>query len=200
MKLREVAELSGLMDKAPFNWLDCRAGYQSAHCRFLSGRDAARHLGDMTAADDDRVGIFLPDVYASEFFYQEERGNYISTMAYMRMINDLQSVEIESYDLLFACFVVLHEYGHWLHFRRCRKSGLDYVLWLDKHLAPVERQRMVLDMIPDAEPLKEELVVEHINAYNAMPQEFSANKYALKRVGRLYRLVLAHCGREASAG
>ena len=196
MKLRTVAELSGLMGKAPFHWMDCSGGYASAHCRFLSGRDAAAELGEMAAVDDDRVGIFLPDVYASEFFFQEESANYISTMAYMRMINDLQSVDIETYDLLFASFVVLHEYGHWLHFRRCRKSGRDYVLWLEKHLAPVERQRIILDMIPDSEPVKEELVVEHINTYNAMPQEFSANKYALKHVAGLYQKVLRHSGRE----
>lgn len=195
MRLSEIVAVSGLAGRAPFNLSDCSGGYLSAHCRFLSGREAAENLGDMAAPEDDRVGIFLPDVYASEFFYQEERTNYISTMAYMRMINDLQSVEIESYDLLFASFVVLHEYGHWLHFRRSRKSGLDYVLWLDKFLAPVERQRQVLDMIPDSEPIKEELVVEHINAYNAMPQEFSANKYALKRVGKLYQKVLAAADR-----
>ncbi len=196
MKLRDVAELSGLMGKAPFHWLDCREAYTPAHCCFLAGDEAAALLGDMAAPDDGAVGIYLPDVYASDFYYLEERSNYISTMAYMRMINDLQSIDIESYELLFAAFVVLHEYGHWLHFRRCHKSGLDYVLWLNRHLAPVEGQRMVLDMIPDSEPLKEGLVAEHINAYNAMPQEFSANKYALKHISGLYHKILRHCGRE----
>ncbi len=104
----------------------------------------------------------------------------------MRMINDLLPLEIENYELAFAAFVLLHEYGHWLHFRRCHKSGLDYVLWLNKFLAPVERQREILDLLPNTEPVKEALVAEHIDVYNAMPQELSANKYALKHVAGLY--------------
>ena len=67
-------------------------------------------------------------------------------------------------------------------------------MWLNRFLAPVERQRDILDLLPDSEPLKEQLVVEHINAYNAMPQEFSANKYALKHVAQLYARLLKKTG------
>ena len=84
-----------------------------------------------------RSGVFICLMfYASDFYFCEQQHNYISTLAYMRMINDLLPLEIENYELAFAAFVLLHEYGHWLHFRRCHKSGLDYVLWLNKFLAP----------------------------------------------------------------
>ncbi len=50
----------------------------------------------------------------------------------------------------------------------------------------MERQREILDLLPNTEPVKEALVAEHIDVYNAMPQELSANKYALKHVAGLY--------------
>ena len=194
MKLHDTVAISGLSAKAPWHFMDVSGGYQSAYCQFISQAELEDWLaGSRRAADQYsavELGIYLPDVYASELYYQEERGNSISTHSYMRMIHDLVEIDIENYDLLFAAFLVLHEYGHWLHFRRCHKSSLDYVVWLNRQLAPVENQREVLDMIPDSEPAKEALVAEHITAYNAMPQELSANKYALKHLAALYNKLL----------
>lgn len=194
MKLRDIVAISGLARKAPWHFVDVSGEYQSACCRFISQAELEAWLAGSRAEDSQypaaELGIYLPDVYASELYYLEERANYVSTHSYMRMIHDLLEIEIESYDLLFAVFLVLHEYGHWLHFRRCHKSSLDYVVWLNRELAPVESQREVLDMIPDSEPAKEALVAEHINAYNAMPQELSANKYALKHLSALYSKLL----------
>lgn len=194
MKLRDIVAISGLAGKAPWHFVDASGEYQPACCRFISQAELEDWLAGSRAADAQyppaELGIYLPDVYASELYYLEERANYISTHSYMRMIHDLVEIEIESYDLLFAAFLVLHEYGHWLHFRRCHKSSLDYVVWLNRQLAPVESQREVLDMIPDSEPAKEALVAEHITAYNAMPQELSANKYALKHLNALYTKLL----------
>lgn len=194
MKLRDIVGISGLAAKAPWYFVDVSGEYQPACCRFISQAELEDWLAGRRAGDSGypaaELGVYLPDVYASELYYLEERGNPISTHAYMRMIHDMVEIEIESYELLFAAFLVLHEYGHWLHFRRCHKSSLDYVVWLNRQLAPVESQREVLDMIPDSEPAKEALAVEHINAYNAMPQELSANKYALKHLAALYNKLL----------
>ena len=190
MRLAEVLAVSGLAKKAPFHLLPAGSEYQGAHCRFISQAELQIWLNERKQPefppDEQERGIYLPDVYASYFYFCEQQHNYISTLAYMRMINDLLPLEIENYELAFAAFVLLHEYGHWLHFRRCHKSGLDYVLWLNKFLAPVERQREILDLLPNTEPVKEALVAEHIDVYNAMPQELSANKYALKHVAGLY--------------
>ncbi len=169
-------------------------GYQPAYCRFITQTELEDWLAGRRSEDniypDDELGIYLPDVHASELYLQEEQNDPVSTHSYMRMINSLVEIEIESYDLLFAAFLVLHEYGHWLHFRRCRKASLDYVLWLNRFMAPVESQREVLEMIPNSEPAKEELIAEHMTAYNAMPQELSANKYALKHLPALYKRLL----------
>ncbi len=196
LKLQELVEISGLHKKAPFHFMDTAGGYQPACCAFISQQELEDWLAGTrtqnSVYDAAELGIRLPDIYASEFFFYEQESNYISTLAYMRMTNDLVAVEIENYELLFAAFVILHEYGHWLHFRRCHKSSLDYVIWLNKQLAPVEQQRRVLDMIPDTEPLKEALVAEHIDVYNAMPQEFSANKYALKHLSAFYAKILRY--------
>jgi hypothetical protein len=196
LKLRELVKISGLDKKAPFHFMDCSAEYQSAHCCFITQHELenwlAGNLQPEDEFDEQELGIFLPDLYASDFYMQEERNNYISTLSYMRMINDMMEIEIEHYELVFAVFSILHEYGHWLHFRRCHKSNLDYVIWLNRSLAPVEQQREILKMIPDTEPMKEVLVAEHIDSYNAMPQEFSANKYALKHIKSLYMKILKH--------
>lgn len=196
MLIRDVLAASGLAKKAPFHLVDCGRDYTSPYCCFISQAELELWLGERRepAAGDnlgaEELGVYLPDVYASDFYFQEERCNRLSTMAYMRMINDLLDFEIERYELAFAAFALLHEYGHWLHFRRCHKGRLDYVLWLNRYLAPVESQRELLEMIPNDEQVKEQLVLEHIDAYNAMPQELSANKYALKHVAALYHKLL----------
>ena len=206
LRLSEIVAVSGLAKKAPFHFIDYSlpvegeteqtgsAKYVPAHCQFISQADLQTWLAcgaqPPQSLDQHELGIYLPDVYASDFYFLEQQNNYISTMAYMRMINDLLPLDIERYEMAFAAFVVLHEYGHWLHFRRCHKSSVEYVLWLNRFLAPVEMQREVLDLLPNNEPLKKQLVAEHINAYNAMPQEFSANKYALKHVAKLYAKLL----------
>ena len=213
MRLSAVVAEAGLAKKAPFHFVnydvsaswavtdgsESPAEYSPAHCQFISQADLQSWLAcgsqPPQAHDQQELGIYLPDIYASDFYFLEQQNNYISTMAYMRMINDLLPLDIERYELAFAAFVVLHEYGHWLHFRRCHKSSVEYVLWLNRFLAPVERQRDILDLLPDSEPLKEQLVVEHINAYNAMPQEFSANKYSLKHVAQLYARLLKKTGK-----
>lgn len=194
MRMSEVLAASGLGKKAPFHLMDCSREYTSPYCCFISRGELELWLGERREPDNDpngaqgaaELGIYLPEVYASDFYLREESCNRLATMAYMRMINDLLDFEIERYELAFAAFCLLHEYGHWLHFRRCHKGRLDYVLWLNRYLAPVESQRELLEMIPNEEQIKEQLVLEHIDAYNAMPQELSANKYALKHVAALY--------------
>lgn len=175
MKLAELVEISGLGRRAPIYLVDCHLEYHSACCKFAG----------------ETPGIYLPDVYASEFYLLEQQHNYISTLAYMRMTNDLVALDIERYELAFAAFVLLHEYGHWLHFRRYRKGAEAYLQWLGRQLAPVEAGARLLALIPDDEPLKEELVSQHIDEYNLMLQEFSANKYALKHLPRLWAKIVA---------
>lgn len=195
MRLAELLAISGLAGRAPFYLADCAAAYQPACCAFVSRRELAEALpqdASLTVCAKERPGIYLPDVYASDFYWLEQRHNYLSTLAYMRMTNDLVALDIANYELVFAAFVLLHEYGHWLHFRRYRRGSLAYIQWLNRQLAPIERQAALLAKIPDGEPLKEELLAQHIDAYNAMPQEFSANKYALKHLPALYNKLLSN--------
>lgn len=175
IKIADMVELSGLSRRAPFFLVDCSAEYQAACCHFAGAAP----------------GIYLPDVYASDFYMLEQQHNYISTLAYMRMTNDLVALDIAHYELMFAAFVILHEYGHWLHFRRYHKGAEAYLQWLGRQLAPVEAQARLLDIIPNDEPLKQELVSQHIDAYNLMPQEFSANKYALKHLPGFWQKIMA---------
>lgn len=175
MKIAELVALSGLGERAPIHLVDCRREYHSACCQFAG----------------DEPGIYLPDVYASDFYLLEQQHNYISTLAYMRMTNDLVALDIDHYELMFAAFVILHEYGHWLHFRRYRWGRERYLAWLGAQLAPLEAQAELLALIPNDEPLKQELVEQHIDSYNLMPQEFSANKYALKHLPQFWRKIMA---------
>lgn len=180
MRVKELIELSGLRGRAPIYLIAADNEYQSPCCVFAG----------------NAPGIYLPDVYASELYLLEQQHNYISTLAYMRMTNDLVALDISNYDLLFAAFVILHEYGHWLHFRRYRWGSERYLAWLGKNLAPIEAQAELLSLIPNDEPLKQELVSQHIDEYNAMPQEFSANKYALTHLADFYTKILAQKGND----
>lgn len=175
MRISSLVELSGLAERAPFYLTAPTDDYRSACCVFAG----------------DAPGIYLPDVYAADFYLLEQQHNYISTLAYMRMTNDLVALDIANYDLMFAAFVILHEYGHWLHFRRYRWGVERYLAWLGQQLAPVEAQAELLALIPNDEPLKQELVSQHIDEYNAMPQEFSANKYALRHLPRFWAKIMA---------
>ena len=116
MRLAEVLAVSGLAKKAPFHLLPAGSEYQGAHCRFISQAELQIWLNERKQPefppDEQERGIYLPDVYASDFYFCEQQHNYISTLAYMRMINDLLPLEIENYELAFASFVLLHEYGH----------------------------------------------------------------------------------------
>lgn len=191
MRLTDMVELSGLGRRAPFYFTDAAEVYCPACCVFAADALPARQ--DILATGGfaaQKPGIYLPDVYASDFYLLEQQHNYISTLAYMRMTNDLVALDINNYELMFAAFVILHEYGHWLHFRRYRYGAEAYLKWLGRQLAPVEAQARLLALIPNDEPLKQDLVSQHIDAYNAMPQEFSANKYALKHLAAFYNKIL----------
>lgn len=194
MKIKDLVEILEVNKKVPFHFTEFVAGeavYEPIHCRFVSDAELENFFA--CGEDDDYMlsdlGVFLPDLHLHEIYLLEMEANSISTRCYMAMISEILDIPIEDYDLLYGIFVIYHEYGHWLHFRRCRKSNLEYAFWINQFMAPVEAQREILDMLPDADPAKEALVADHINAYNAMPHEFSANKYALKHLKDAYKKV-----------
>lgn len=90
MRLSAVVAAAGLAKKAPFHFVDYDVSAAwavsdgseppasiSAHCQFISQADLQAWLAcgsqPPQAHDQQELGIYLPDIYASDFYFWNNR-------------------------------------------------------------------------------------------------------------------------------
>ena len=115
--------------------------------------------------------------------------DYIGTI---NMIRKVVAVDKDNEKLLFALFLILHEFGHWNDF--VSKGRKPYVYTQDKE----ERKKLYdfkLKILNDeslyylSQYKVKERVREYFNRYNSLPSEKSANEYAISKLCDVYRIL-----------
>lgn len=129
--------------------------------------------------DPTGIGLYFPDITTSEYYQLENSRNPIAIEAILEKISQQMSVYTSECPILFSVHCVLHEYGHWIHFKRTGKSPYEYVrLGIEerKQYTKIEQGIYAMD---DRNPLKLLSARRYYDEiYSQFPPEKFANEFA----------------------
>ncbi len=127
------------------------------------------------------MGLHFPDVDVMKYYELEKHRNPVGMDIRIKEItNEIETILAEI-PILLAVYCVIHEYGHWIHFKKSNLSSYEY--WMNEHEArkPYSGIQQQIYEMPDNYPLKyvyEEKYEREI--YAAFPSEKAANNYAME--------------------
>ena len=129
-----------------------------------------------------KVGLHFPDISIDEYYLLECQRNPAAIEAEMEELQKVISIDKKDVPLIWATFCVLHEYGHWIHFKNSNMTAKKYCeerFSGHQRLIPMERR---IAAIPDFYPGKWMLEKELHRAYAELPDEKAANEYAIEHI------------------
>lgn len=125
-------------------------------------------------------GLYLPDITATEYFQLENNRNPIGVESIINQISQHMMAFIVEYPILLATFSVLHEYGHWIHYKNSGKSSYEYARMETDERKPYEKTAREIYAMNDWDPFKTILVRRYHNEiYSQFTSEKFANEFAI---------------------
>lgn len=131
--------------------------------------------------DPTGSGLHLPDIMSSEYFQLENGRNPVAVESIINQISQqMMAFEVE-YPILLSLFCVLHEYGHWVHFKNSGKSPYEYAQMEANERTQHEKTAQGIYAMDDWDPYKILLARRYHNEiYSQFTSEKFANEYALE--------------------
>ena len=130
--------------------------------------------------DNSDVGLHFPEITIDCYYHLEEARNPIAQEINMGYLQKNRKTYHEEKNLWFALFCVLHEIGHWKHFKQSGLSAIDY----EKSIHDISKKyKEIGDIIfsmPNFHPLKMVYAEKyHKESHEQIPSEKAADEYAL---------------------
>lgn len=145
--------------------------------------DAIRNRNHNPQYDYDPTGsgLHLPDITATEYLELENSRNPVAVESIINLISQHMIAFIVEYPILLATFSVLHEYGHWVHYKNSGKSPYEYALMETNERRPHEKTARGINAMDDWDPYKIILGRRYHNEiYSQFTSEKFANEYAME--------------------
>lgn len=126
-------------------------------------------------------GLHLPDITATEYLELENSRNPVGIESIFNLISQQMIAFIAEYPILLATFSVLHEYGHWIHFKNSGKTPYEYAQEEANERKLHEKTVRGIYLMDDWDPYK---VIQarryHNEIYSQYTSEKFANEYAME--------------------
>lgn len=140
-------------------------------------------------------GLHMPDVMSSEYFQLESGRNPVAVESIINHISQRMMVFNVEYPILLSLFCVLHEYGHWVHFKNSGKSPYEYARMEANERAEHEKTAQGICAMDDWDPYKIVLARRYHNEiYSNFTSEKFANEYALEHFADAIKKVRSAVG------
>jgi Uncharacterized protein conserved in bacteria len=126
--------------------------------------------------NEDELGIYILNLSVSDFYnsdYNSDKYKRYGIVKTLKNINRITSTMYYKDELVYTTFVILHEVGHWVHFKGSGMKSLDYYLWdinnRNKYINYIGKNR-------NSDP------AEIFSMYRKIPSEKAADEYALENI------------------
>lgn len=113
----------------------------------------------------------------------------------INLISQQMIAFVVEYPILLATFSVLHEHGHWIHFKNSGKTPYEYMQMEANERKPHEETVRGIYLMADWDPYKVFLARRYHNEnYSQYTSEKFANEYALEHFADALERVRSYIG------
>lgn len=155
-------------------------------CRFM-GNEEANAIRNGThdpeiKYDNSDVGLYFPDIAINEYYSLELRRNPAAQNVIVHNLTITRKMYVKEQKLWFALFCILHEIGHWKHFKQSGLLAVDYEKSENSVRDLYEKQGDMIRIIPDCIFMRKYYLAEqhYRESHSAIPSEKYADEYALQ--------------------
>lgn len=145
--------------------------------------------------DPSGSGLHLPDITATEYHELENSRNPVAVEFIIDLISQHMIAFKTEYPILLATFSVLHEYGHWVHYKNSGKTPYEYAQMETNERKPYEKTVRGIKAMDDWNPFKIILGRRYHNEiYSKFTSEKFANEYAMEHFADVLEKVRSSIG------
>ncbi len=204
IKLTDLVTILHLDEKAPIHYQPPENLNRENYIffRFMSQQEKTdienKSWNKNTEYPKEELGIYVPDVTIDEFIDLEKERNYVHEI--INLVSYTITVPMDEYNLVFAIFCLLHEVGHWIHFKKMGLTSYDYFQWDKRYRADLVCDGNKIYNMPDNSFEKHILVREYNERYRKIPSEMAADTYALEHINESINIVRKHYGLRSDVG
>lgn len=147
--------------------------------------------------DASDVGLHFPDIDVYEYYELEKARNPVGIIVCMEELSSQTIIPVEEFPIVWAIYSVLHEYGHWLHFKNSRLTSYEYCEKESEERQPHEAVAKKLRDMPDWYPSKMALAKRyHLEIYLQFTSEKYADEYAKRNFLEAQKRVREYFGHQ----
>ncbi|MBY6268860.1 hypothetical protein [Parageobacillus thermoglucosidasius] len=181
MKMRELCNILGIEDRAPVIYDSKLAQKTIIQCQFCTPEEQKISIDFDPEVYPSEKGIHVKNISVEEFNELMRKGHPPDYLFIRRMINENIDYKIDMFDIVYACFCLYHEEGHWLDFKKSGLTGREFMK-LDavyrKHVYELAEKIKV-----ETNPiLINQMAYQHSLLYRNIPMEKSADEYAISKL------------------
>jgi hypothetical protein len=188
MKIRELINILDLNKLAPIHFVDVNNNKKYIECVHMTEEEMNDFENNCWNKEkeynQDGLGIYIPDITVEELYDLE---NYRNSTNLRKVINDISclfQVRIDKQKIIFATYVVLHEIGHWINFKKSGMTSLEYSLWDSEFRKVASQYSAKVRAMPNNLPVKYLYAEKAVEMYKNIPSEKLADEYAFKNIER----------------
>lgn len=150
----------------------------------------------------DSAQIYTPLIYVDELYERYNNGFAVSYdySGTMQRIKKIVEVTEENEKLLFASYLILHEFGHWHSFaEKGRKPFLYNGSCEDEYRAVYELKKKIIGMDKSKLSIYKEkkMLKDYFLRYHLISNEREADEYADMNLKRAYEIIKESLGGES---
>lgn len=140
--------------------------------------------------DNSDVGLHFPNITIDYYYELEKMRNPVAQRINMENLQNNRIMNDMEKHLWFALFCVLHEIGHWHHFKMSGLSAIDYEKSIHAITEVYENYANMIYKMSNINPLKIICAEQyHRESHEKIPSEKAADEYALEHFDEALSLV-----------
>ena len=187
MNFRNLVEVLGIDAPVHFTSKDKLNKQNYVFCKFMGDNETAAIIAGNhdpnVHYDDSDLGLHFPDLSLEEYYELEKARNPVGISNHICEVSSQMKININDIPIVFAVHCVLHEYGHWLYFKKTGLTSYQYCEQEKNERQPYENTAREIYKMPDWDPYKRYLAERYDKEiYSKFSSEAAANKYALEHI------------------
>lgn len=186
MKISELVNILGADKLAPIHLVENYDEEKFAECKHLTEEEKGDYdKGSWIEGkeyDTRDLGVYFANVDIEKYYEFEYKYNPCQLGEVMDDISYLFVLNFEDKPIIYATYVILHEIGHWINFKKSGMTSLEYAKWDSDFRRESSKYSDFVREIPDGHPMKWVYAEEAVEKYRNIPSETLADDYAFKNL------------------
>ena len=130
MNFRNLVEVLGIDAPVHFTPKDKLDKQNYVFCKFMGDDETAAIIvgnhDPNVHYDNSDLGLHFPDLSLEEYYELEKARNPVGISNHICEVSSQMKVNIDDIPIMFAVHCVLHEYGHWIYFKKTGLTSYQY--------------------------------------------------------------------------